>query len=59
MALVLLQLRSWLSDREDRGASLVEYALLLAFIAVVCVVAVGTFGGDVSQGIDSGVDAFP
>ena len=38
MAFAILQLRSWLSsvlpDRDDeRGASLVEYALLLAFIA--------------------------
>lgn len=30
--------------RDDRGASLVEYALLLALIAVVCVVAVTQMG---------------
>jgi pilus assembly protein Flp/PilA len=28
----------------ERGASLVEYALLLALIALVCVVAVGSLG---------------
>ena len=30
----------WPTRDDDRGASLVEYALLLALIAVVCVVAV-------------------
>ncbi|MEZ5379127.1 MAG: Flp family type IVb pilin [Acidimicrobiales bacterium] len=29
---------------SDRGASLVEYALLLALIAVVCVTALNTLG---------------
>ena len=45
MAFAIIQLRTWLSsvvpDRDDdRGASLVEYALLLALIAIVCVVGV-------------------
>lgn len=31
--------------RNDRAASLVEYALLLALIAIVCVAAVATLGG--------------
>lgn len=31
-------------QREERGASLVEYALLLALIAVVCVGAVSVLG---------------
>jgi pilus assembly protein Flp/PilA len=30
--------------RDDRGASLVEYALLLALIAVVCLAAVTALG---------------
>lgn len=30
--------------RTDRGATLVEYALLLALIAVVCIVAVTALG---------------
>lgn len=34
---------------SDRGASLVEYALLLALIAVACVVVLGFLGGDVSD----------
>jgi pilus assembly protein Flp/PilA len=31
--------------RTQRGAALVEYALLLALIAVVCIVALTTLGG--------------
>ncbi len=31
--------------QDERGASLVEYALLVALIAVVCVAAVGFIGG--------------
>jgi Flp pilus assembly pilin Flp len=34
---------------SEDGASLVEYALLLAFIAVVCIAAVAFFGGEVSD----------
>ena len=36
-------------DRSERGASLVEYALLLAFIAVVCIAAVALFGTSVND----------
>ena len=35
--------------RDERGASLVEYALLLALIAVVCVAAVSLFGGNLNN----------
>ena len=39
-------LKTWLQARTktDRGASLVEYALLVALIAVVCIVAIGVIG---------------
>lgn len=33
--------------RDDRGASLVEYALLLALIALVCLSALAMLGGQV------------
>ena len=33
---------------SDQGASLVEYALLLALIAIVCIGAVTLFGGNLS-----------
>jgi len=34
---------------DERGASLVEYALLVALIAVVCIVAVSLLGGNASN----------
>ena len=33
---------------DERGASLVEYALLVALIAIVCLVAIAFFGGSTS-----------
>jgi pilus assembly protein Flp/PilA len=38
-----------LNIRSERGAALVEYALLLALIAVVCIVALTTLGGQASS----------
>ena len=40
-------LRTWLDARvdDDRGASLVEYALLVALIAIVCIAAITLLGG--------------
>jgi pilus assembly protein Flp/PilA len=42
---------AWLQARAktDRGASLVEYALLVALIAVVCIVAVTLLGQEASS----------
>jgi pilus assembly protein Flp/PilA len=45
-------LATWLRARfgaDDRGASLVEYALLVALIAVVCIAAVIILGKNASQ----------
>lgn len=39
-------------ERDDRGASLVEYALLVALIAVVCIAAVTYFGEQTSSSYD-------
>jgi len=39
--------------REELGASLVEYALLLALIAVVAIVALHFLGGSVSNTLNS------
>lgn len=47
--------------RNQQGASLVEYALLVALIAVVCVVAIQGLGTTVStqySEISSGLDTF-
>ncbi|HEX2048380.1 MAG TPA: Flp family type IVb pilin [Acidimicrobiales bacterium] len=38
--------------RTERGAALVEYALLLALIAVVCIVALTSLGEDASEKFD-------
>ena len=35
--------------RDERGASLVEYALLVALIAVVCIVAIQFLGSSASS----------
>ena len=47
-------IKAWLTSKTDseRGASLVEYALLVALIAVVCIVAVTTLGGNASDKLD-------
>ena len=45
-------LRARLS-RTERGASLVEYALLVALIAVVCIVAVSALGHNASTTLSS------
>ena len=39
--------------RSERGASLVEYALLVALIAVVCIAAVTTLGRKASSNFSS------
>ena len=39
--------------KSEGGASLIEYALLLAFIAVVCVAAVTLIGQKTSVSLDS------
>ena len=46
---------AWLTAKAktDRGASLVEYALLVALIAAVCVVAVRAFGSNASTTFSS------
>jgi pilus assembly protein Flp/PilA len=48
--------KTWIQDRvartTDRGASLVEYALLVALIAVVCIVAVTTLGTTANEKFD-------
>ena len=40
-------------QRDDRGASLVEYVLLVALIAVVCIVALQLLGSSASTKLES------
>ncbi len=42
-------LQASLNIKNERGAALVEYALLLALIAVVCIVALQGLGGDAKE----------
>ena len=49
-------LATWMRARfaaSDRGASLVEYALLVALIAVVCIVAITALGSRASTAFSS------
>jgi pilus assembly protein Flp/PilA len=48
-------LATWLRARfdDEKGASLVEYALLVALIAVVCIAAVTLLGQNASSKFDS------
>jgi pilus assembly protein Flp/PilA len=49
-------LSSWLRGRfadSERGASLVEYALLVALIAVVCIIAIQILGGRANDSFSS------
>lgn len=62
MALTYQFLQAWLTSKVDseRGANLIEYALLVALIAVVCAAAVSTLGGvtgDKFSEVGSGFDA--
>ena len=41
--------RARLGLRDDRGASLVEYALLVALIAVVCILAITFIGNNANE----------
>lgn len=41
-----------LLGRDERGASLVEYGLLVALIAVVCIAAISFLGGQASDKFD-------
>jgi pilus assembly protein Flp/PilA len=49
-------LAGWLRAKfgeGERGASLVEYALLLALIAVVCIIAITSLGETANSKFDS------
>ncbi|WP_436795743.1 Flp family type IVb pilin [Actinospongicola halichondriae] len=55
-----IQITSRHADRGDRGASLVEYGLLVALIAIVCLTAVFFLGNETSeefQSIGSSIDS--
>ena len=51
-----LQARLHLSGHDERGANLVEYILLIAFIAIIVIVAVKVLGSTVSTQFSSAND---
>ena len=57
MATLLLQVPSWIRSAlpprdDDRGAAVVEYALLLTFIMAVLLISVTVIGDTTSNGLD-------
>jgi len=44
-------------DRRERGASLVEYALLVSLIALVCVAAISFFGSQESGSLSNSANS--
>jgi pilus assembly protein Flp/PilA len=50
---IVRYLSARLNIQNERGAALVEYALLLALIAVVCIVALTTLGGKANSKFES------
>ena len=49
----MLQMLTTLVNRDEEGASLVEYALLVALIAVVALIAIRFLGNTISDEFDS------
>lgn len=50
---MLLALRFRRTDSDERGATLVEYVLLISLIALVCFAAIGFLGQSVSTQFSS------
>jgi pilus assembly protein Flp/PilA len=48
-----VRFRGQFARDDEKGASLVEYALLVALIAVVCIVAISFLGTNASQTFSS------
>jgi pilus assembly protein Flp/PilA len=47
-----LAVKNFLTRREE-GATLVEYALLVALIAIACIVAIGALGNGISSAFNN------
>jgi pilus assembly protein Flp/PilA len=50
---------TWLRTRDERGATAVEYGMLVALIAAVIVGIVATLGGQVNDAFTTISDALP
>lgn len=49
--LILQRLAAWKSDfsRDENGATMVEYGLMVALIAIVCITAITTIGTNLNS----------
>lgn len=56
MRTLVKKVRKFLTGKEE-GASLAEYGLLVALIAVVCIIAVSALGTNVAAKIQAAADA--
>lgn len=60
MRQIILRLNSLLNARrgDEKGATVVEYAMMIALVAAVCIGIVTTLGGQVSSGFSSFVSSW-
>jgi pilus assembly protein Flp/PilA len=58
-SMTLMFISDRLANQDDRGASAVEYALLVTLIAAVIVAIVATVGTDLKPGFQTIADALP
>lgn len=49
MLATLIRLRNTLDERDDRGAALVEYGLLLSLVALVVMAIAATLGSTIAE----------
>ena len=48
MTELMVRLQNNISDREERGAAMAEYGLLLALVALAAIVILATFGDSIA-----------
>ena len=49
MNALMVRLQNSIADREERGAAMAEYGLLLALVALAAIVVLAAFGGRISE----------
>ncbi len=54
-----MRIRRWFASRPETGAAMVEYGLIVALIAVVCLWVLGSMGFGVFGFFDSGALHLP
>jgi len=48
MTALLVRLQNTIADREERGAAMAEYGLLLTLVALAAIVVLATFGDSIT-----------